>query len=122
MVPSATSLIRYLLFSLARAHTRKLPHEGQQPAFQRDLPLPQPFRIMPSPPQQPLQKSHLHGQMQWCVAILALGIGVSPMCQQYHGTVKTASLDCNVQGHVSCPAGQVHLRAILKQQLRHLCP
>lgn len=69
-----------------------------------------------------MQKTHLHGQVQWCVAILTPGIGVGPMCQQYHGAVKASPLDCNVQSRVSRPAGQVHLGAVLKQQPCHLCP
>lgn len=122
-LPLATSsLITSFPFSVAKALTRDHPMKDTARISEKSVPVSALQEESSSASQQSLQKTHLHGQVQRCVAILTPGIGVGAVCQQYHGTVKASPIDCDVQSHVRRPAGHIHLGTVLKQQPRHLCP
>lgn len=64
--------------------------------------------------------SHLHSEVQGCVSILALQVGVGSVGEQHHGRLKAALLGQNVEGALSGLTEVVHCTAVFQQQTTHL--
>lgn len=64
--------------------------------------------------------THLHSEVQSCVSILALQVGVGSVCEQHHGRLEASPLGQNVERALSGLTEVVHRTAVLQQQTTHL--
>lgn len=65
-------------------------------------------------------KDYRHSEVQGCVSILSLQVGVGSVSQQHHGCIETALFGHNVERAFSSFTEVVDFAALLQQQTAHL--
>lgn len=64
--------------------------------------------------------THLHSEVQGCVSILALQVGIRSVGEQHHGRLKAALLGHNMEGALSSFTEVVDCTAMFQKHTTHL--